>query len=125
LILVDTSVWVDHLQKGDTHLATLLERGAVAMHPFIVGEIACGSLADRRNVLELLQDLPAAVVAEGAEVLEFIERHTLHGKGIGYVDVHLLASAALTPNSTLWTRDRRLREAAERLGCAHQPAGAH
>ena len=125
MILVDTSLWVDHLRKGDARLAALLERGAVVMHPFIIGEIACGSLADRRNVLELLQDLPTAVVAVGAEVLGFIERHALHGKGIGYIDVHLLASVALTAGCSLWTRDRRLREAAELLGCAHRHPGTH
>ena len=96
MILVDTSVWVDHLRNGDALLADLLERANVVMHPFVIGEIACGSLRDRSSILELLQDLPAAVVAEGREVLGFIERHVVHGKGIGYVDVHLLASVALT-----------------------------
>lgn len=125
MILVDTSVWVDHLQKGDAQLADLLERGGVVVHPFVVGELACGSLADRATVLELLQDMPAAVVAESDEVLGFIERHRLHGKGIGYVDVHLLASTALTRGAALWTRDLRLRAAAEALGCAYRDAGAH
>jgi predicted nucleic acid-binding protein len=125
VILVDTSVWVDHLRRGDPKLVALLERGSVAMHPFIVGEIACGSLSDRASILELLQDLPMAVVAEGAEVLGFIERHDLHGRGIGYVDVHLLAAVALTDGAALWTRDRRLRLAAEELGCAYQDAPSH
>jgi len=119
LILVDTSVWVDHLRRGDERLAGLLERGTVLMHPFVVGEIACGSLADRQTLLELLQDLPAAVVGEHSEVLAFIERHALHGRGIGYVDVHLLASVALTDGARLWTRDKRLRLAAEELECAY------
>jgi len=83
LILVDTTVWVDHLRRGDAGLVDLLERSAVVMHPFVVGEIACGSLRDRQSILGLLQDLPAAVVAHGNEVLHFIERHALHGKGIG------------------------------------------
>jgi predicted nucleic acid-binding protein len=125
LILVDTSVWVDHLRGGDAQLADLLERGAVVMHPFVVGEIACGNLRDRSSVLELLQDLPNAVVAEGEEVLGFIERFALHGKGMGYVDVHLLASVALTQGAMLWTRDKRLRAAATGLGCAFRDTGAH
>ena len=125
MILVDTSVWVDHFRRGDAQLAGLLERGAVVMHPFVVGEIACGSLADRSAILELLQDLPMAAVAESDEVLGFIERRALHGKGIGYVDVHLLVATALTPGATLWTHDQRLRAAAETLGCAHRDSGAH
>jgi predicted nucleic acid-binding protein len=119
LILVDTTVWVDHLRRGDPGLVDLLERSAVVMHPFVVGEIACGSLRDRQSILELLQDLPAAVVAHGDEVLHFIERHTLHGKGIGYVDVHLLASVALTEGAGLWTRDLKLRRMAAALGRAY------
>ena len=125
MILVDTSVWVDHLRRGDTQLAELLERGAVVMHPFVIGEIACGGLTDRASILELLQDLPMAVVADSDEVLGFIERQSLHGKGIGYVDVHLLASVALTGGTKLWTRDKRLRAAADDLDCAHPDATAH
>ena len=125
MILVDTSVWVDHLRRGDARLAALLERGAVVMHPFVIGEMACGSLADRAMILELLQDLPSAVVAENDEVLGFIERLGLHGKGIGYVDAHLLASVALTDGTRLWTRDKRLRAVAENLDCACSDAGSH
>jgi predicted nucleic acid-binding protein len=124
LILVDTSVWVEHLRQGDAQLVDLLERANVMMHPFVVGEIACGNLRDRSSVLELLQDLPAASVAESEEVLGFIGRHVLHGKGIGYIDVHLLASVALTEGAKLWTRDTRLRVAAEALGCAFKDATA-
>ena len=120
MILVDTSVWVDHLRRGDAQLVDLLERAMVVMHPFVVGEIACGSLGDRSSVLELLQSLPAVAVAESAEVLGFIEHRGLHGKGVGYVDAHLLASVALTEGATLWTRDKRLRGAAQALGCAFQ-----
>jgi predicted nucleic acid-binding protein len=94
------------------------------MHPFVVGEIACGSLRDRAAVLELLQDLPRAVVADSGEVLQFIERHALHGKGIGYVDVHLLASVALTEGAKLWTRDMKLHRIAVALGCAY-PEASH
>ena len=95
------------------------------MHPFVVGEIACGSLSKRSTILGLLGDLPAAVVAEGEEVSAFIERHVFHGKGIGYVDVHLLASVLLTDGASLWTRDKRLQVAAEGLGRALPDATAH
>lgn len=124
MILVDTSVWVDHLRRGDPGLVDLLERSSVVMHPFVVGEIACGSLSDRESILELLQDLPPAVVADSDEVLQFIERHVLHGKGIGYVDVHLLASVALTEGAKLWTRDMKLHRIAAALGSAY-PDVAH
>lgn len=125
MILVDTSVWVDHLRKADARLASALEQGRVVTHPFVVGEIACGSLRNRPLILELLRDLPGAVVAENDEVLGFMERHRLHGRGIGYVDVHLLAAVALTPGSVLWTRDRRLHVAARELDLAHPDAGLH
>ncbi len=116
MILVDTSVWVDHLRRGNAQLVALLESAKVLIHPFIVGEIACGGLVDRKTVLELLQDLPMATVADTNEVLGFVERHWLFGKGIGYVDVHLLAAVALSDGSVLWTRDKRLRAAADALG---------
>ena len=119
MILVDTSVWVDHLRHGDARLGALLESARVLAHPFVVGEIACGSLSDRAVVLELLRDLPMAAVAEAEEVLDFIDRQRIHGKGLGYVDVHLLASVVLTPGARLWTRDKRLHEIAISLGCAH------
>ncbi|MEO8154277.1 MAG: type II toxin-antitoxin system VapC family toxin [Rhizobacter sp.] len=125
MILVDTSVWVDHLRVHDAQLAALLERSAVVMHPFVLGEIACGSLADRALILELLQGLPVAMMAEADEVLGFIERHRLFGKGGGYVDAHLLASVALSPGAQLWTRDKRLLAVAESLGCAHRDTSAH
>lgn len=124
MILVDTSVWVDHLRRGDAQLVDLLERSAVVIHPFVVGEIACGRLSDRALILELLQQLPMAIVAESDEVLGYIERHNLHGKGIGYIDVHLLASAAIG-GTKLWTRDKRLRAVARELGCALPDASAH
>lgn len=105
--MVDTSVWVDHLRRGDARLAVLLEVGSVLMHPFILGEISCGNLADRPLTLGLLQNLPAAPIAEADEILTFIERQKLHGKGIGYVDANLLASVAIA-GTKLWTRDKRL-----------------
>ncbi len=125
MILADTSVWVDHLRSGDAQLASLRDGGAILMHPCVIGEVACGNLRDRASIIELLEDLPAAVVAQADEVLAFIERHALHGKGIGYVDVHLLASVALTDGATLWTRDKRLRDAAEALGRAYRDPAAH
>ena len=124
MILVDTSVWVDHLRAGDTQLAGLLEDNAVLMHPFVVGEIACWSMAERALTLELLQHLPTAAVAENTEILGYVERYKLYGKGIGYVDVHLLASAAIG-GTKLWTRDRRLLAVARNLGCAAPDAIAH
>lgn len=117
MILVDTSVWVDHLRRSDPGLVDLLERSAVLIHPFVVGELACGSLRDRSQILELLQQLPAAVVAHDDEVLHFIDQHGLHGQGIGYIDTHLLASVALTQGARLWTRDLKLRRVAQAMGC--------
>jgi predicted nucleic acid-binding protein len=108
MILVDTSVWVDHLRGGEPRLAEALEAGRVLMHPFVLGELACGNLQNRGEVLQLLGELPAATAATDAEVLGFIERRALMGRGIGYVDVHLLASVALEGTARLWTRDKRL-----------------
>lgn len=124
MILVDTSVWVDHLRRGDAGLATLLDCASVLAHPFVIGELACGRLADRATVLGLLRDLPSATVAEFDEVLVFIERHGLHGKGIGCVDAHLLAAVALTNGARLWTRDKRLQALAQGLGCAYESTGS-
>lgn len=118
MILVDTSVWIDHLRRGDAGLAETLAEGRVLAHPFVIGEIALGQLRNRAAVLDALGNLPAASVASMEEVLVFIENATLSGLGIGYVDAHLLASTRLMPGAVLWTRDRRLREVAERLGLA-------
>jgi predicted nucleic acid-binding protein len=118
VILVDTSIWIDHLRKTDTQLQSLLMAGQVLAHPFVIGELALGNLKDGNTVLEDLQNLPAALVASDGEVLRFIVQHTLHGLGIGYIDVHLLAAVKLTPDTMLWTRDRRLKDAATRLQLA-------
>jgi predicted nucleic acid-binding protein len=115
VILVDTSVWIDHLRSGEPLLVAALEGGRVMMHPFVLGELACGNLANRSEVLELLGGLPAAPSATDPEALEFIERRTLMGQGIGYIDVHLLASIALSGDARLWTRDRRLAAVATEL----------
>jgi predicted nucleic acid-binding protein len=118
VILVDSSVWVDHLRSGDATLARLLNDGRVIAHPFVVGELALGSLRQRELILTALQDLPQAVVASDIEVLRFINQQALYGLGIGYVDAHLLASVRLTAGGSLWTRDRRLQSVADRLGVA-------
>lgn len=118
MILADTSVWIDHLRTRDPTLERLLMEGRVLSHPFVIGELALGNLRQRDVVLTALADLPQAATAEDHELLSFIERQTLHGLGIGYVDAHLLAATCLTPDARLWTRDKRLRSVAERLGCA-------
>ena len=117
MILVDTSVWVEHLRRGLPRLATLLQDGKVLIHPWVIGELACGNLRNRSQVLELLRGLPAATVASDREVLLLIERDRLMGRGIGYVDAHLLASARLS-HRRLWTQDRRLAAVAEEQGLA-------
>ena len=114
-MLVDTSVWIDHFREGDIDLEQLLDEGRVATHPFVIGELACGSLHHRAEILRLLQTLPFVPVATDDEVLALVERHRLQGAGLGWIDVHLLASAKLGRQS-LWSADRRLHKAASRLG---------
>ena len=118
MILVDTPVWDDHLRAGDKRLAGLLDAGRVLAHPFVIGELALGNLRQRDLVLDALRDLPQATVATDREILHFIDRNTLFGLGMGYVDAHLLAAARLMAGTSLWTRDKRLHDAAERLGMA-------
>ena len=118
MILVDTSVWVDHLRAGNRALGHLLDTGQVLAHSFVIGELALGHLRRRETLLTALADLPQAVVATDAEVLGFIERHALFGRGVGYVDVHLLAAVRLTHGASLWTQDKRLHDIAARLGLA-------
>ena len=118
MILVDTSVWIDHLRSGDPHLAELLDRDVVAIHDFVIGEIACGNLNNRQKVLSLLSLLPRCEPATHQEVLFFIDQNSLMGRGIGYIDACLLAAATLG-SAKLWTRDKRLAALAEELGCAH------
>jgi len=115
MILIDTSIWVDHLRAGNRRLQTFLENAEVLVHPFVVGEIACGTMRHREDVLTLLRALPTAQVAEHDEVMELVERARLHGRGIGWIDVHLLASALLS-GATLWTLDSRLAKVASGLG---------
>ena len=115
MILVDTSVWVSHLRHGDPRLADLLEEGGALVHPFVIGELACGNLKNRAEILSLLRALPLAAIAEHEEIMLFIERNGLMGKGLGYVDVHLLAAAVLS-DVRLWTADKSLLKACADLG---------
>jgi predicted nucleic acid-binding protein len=117
-LLADSSIWMDHIRRRDESLAAALRRDAVVTHPLVIGEIAMGSIKQRSAVLASLLELREARRAEEGEVLDLIERHRLFGTGIGYIDAHLLASALLTPATKLWTRDRRLHEAAKRLEVA-------
>jgi predicted nucleic acid-binding protein len=124
LILVDTSVWIDHLRADNAALKRLLNAGRVLMHPFIIGELALGRMRQRETILAALSDLPRAELATDPEVLGFIDREALFGRGIGYVGAHLLASVRLTAGAQLWTRDARLRDVGEELGLAMTPHGA-
>ncbi|KGJ08952.1 type II toxin-antitoxin system VapC family toxin [Paracoccus versutus] len=115
MILVDTSIWIDHLRAGDTELVDLLNAEQVLAHPFIIGELALGSLKDRETVIAAMQGLPQAPVASHAEVMALIDARRLFSLGIGYVDAHLIAATLLAPGTTLWTRDRRLSAAAKHI----------
>ena len=108
MILADTSVWIDHFRRGDPALGLALNEGEVLMHPFIIGELACGNFARREETLELLGQLPMSRVATHEETLAMIDGRKLMGRGIGYVDAHLLAAVALTPDARLLTKDKRL-----------------
>jgi predicted nucleic acid-binding protein len=119
MILVDTSMWIDHLRQGSEHLAHLLGVGQVVTHPYIIGELALGSLQNRAAVLGGLKNLPQAFVATDEEVLQFIEANTVFSRGIGYIDAHLLAAVRLTPGTRLWTRDKRLLSVSTDLGLAY------
>lgn len=122
MILVDTPVWIEHWRSEVPHLSDLLDGEQVLMHPMVIGELACGNLRDRVQALEFLSDLPEVTIAFSDEVLVFIERHRLMGRGIGYVDVNLLVSTALHESARLWTVDRRLHNAAVELGIAYEIA---
>ncbi len=119
MVLVDTSVWVSHLREGHPGLADLLNNAEVACHPFVVGELACGNLKNRAVILSLLENLPVTLLVDHHELLAFIENHALHGKGLGYIDIHLLASATLT-GLPLWTFDGKLKQFAGKLNCGYK-----
>ncbi len=116
MILVDTSIWIDHLRSSNAALASLLMAGQVLLHPFVIGELALGSVQRRDSLLDVLNCMPRVTVASDAEVMMFINQNKLYGRGIGYIDAHLLASVRLTPGTRLWSRDKRLGATAEQLG---------
>jgi predicted nucleic acid-binding protein len=119
MVLVDTSVWVFHFREASAELADLLNDGSVLAHPFIIGELACGNLEDRAVILSYLKLLPRCIEAEYEEVLSFIEKNRLMGQGLGYVDVHLIASALMT-GVALWTLDKKLAQAADSLNISYK-----
>lgn len=118
MILADTSIWIDHLRRPGARLTALLAANVVSVHPFVIGEFACGSLPNRAVLLAELADLPRAPLAAHAEALGLLERYDLGGCGIGWIDVHLLASTLLAGRSQLWTRDKRLHNIAREIGIA-------
>ncbi len=118
MILVDTSIWIDHLRSGDIRLADLLDRSQVLAHPFVTGEPAYRTLRNRDEILRLLNDLPQSPVASAEEALHFIELNQLMGLGVGYVDINLLAATALAENAMLWTSDKRLKKVARKMKLA-------
>ncbi|MCU1480002.1 MAG: VapC toxin family domain ribonuclease [Subtercola sp.] len=122
MILVDTSVWVDHLHAAEPELLRLLRSGFVRQHPMVIGELAMGSLRDRGSFLDLLSNLPTVTLAHHDEVMGLIERQKLYGRGLSLVDAHLLAAVTLSPGTTLWTRDRRLHEVAKQQQVAFSEA---
>ena len=122
MILADTSVWIDHFRSEDLYLASLLDRNEILIHPMVIGELACGNVSNRTEVFSMLRLLPRVPVTSDGEVLFFIEYHQLMGRGIGYIDAHLLASAAMSSPTQLWSKDRRLMELAGELGVAYGQA---
>ena len=116
MIIVDTTIWIDHLARTDDRLVDLIENDRVLVHPFVTGEIMLGSVANRLQVAVLLDEMPQVLPSRHVEVMLLIENSNLGGSGVGYVDLHLLAAALQRTECQLWTRDRRLRRAAERLG---------
>lgn len=118
MVLVDTSVWVHHFRSSESQLISLLNNSEVMIHPFIIGELACGNLRNRREILSLLHALPSTTVLDSDDVLFFIEKNSLMGKGVGLIDVHLLAAAKLG-NISLWTNDKNLATLAGKLNLAY------
>jgi predicted nucleic acid-binding protein len=118
MVLVDTSVWVDHFRSANALLVSLLNQGLVAVHPFVNGELACGNLSNRKEILSLLQALPQTEKASDDEILFYIEKNALSGKGLGLIDVHLLAAAQLSDH-LFWTKDCRLHDVAKKLNLAY------
>ena len=121
MILIDSSIWIDHFHVGDERIRVLTDAEAALVHPFVYGEILLGSLRDRGGVAEYLADLPQAQVAEHDEAIYVLDRYRLFSRGIGFVDLHLLASTLLMQGARLWTRDKRLGAVAEEFGVAYPP----
>jgi predicted nucleic acid-binding protein len=119
VILVDTSVWIDHFRHDNRRLAELLNEARVLMHPFVLGELAMGQFSPRATIIEALAGLPTVETGTDAEVRLFVEQQNLFGLGIGYIDAHLLTAVRLTPGTYLWTRDKKLAAAAGRLQMAY------
>lgn len=115
MVLADTSVWISHFREGNNRFSSLLLKGEVLIHPYVIGELACGNLKNRSEILSLFKAMPTVTVATHEEVLEFIESAKLQGQGLGYIDIHLLASARLS-DTPLWTLDRKLDKASAELG---------
>lgn len=122
MILVDTSIWIDHFRHGDAELRTIIEDDRLLCHPVVIGELALGSLRERQAVMTFLSAQREAFVATHDEVIMMIDQHSIFSMGIGYTDAHLLASTLLDRRSTLWTRDKRLVAAAQKAGAPlHKP----
>ena len=118
MTLIDTSIWIDHLRKPEELVSHLLRNDEVTMHPYVIGEVALGNLSRRSEIVLMLSTIPTTEVAKHDDVMRLIDQHRLFGTGLGYVDVHLLTSARLMRETTLWTRDKQLHAAADRLGVA-------
>ena len=120
-ILVDTSVWINHIKSKNENLAEILERGIVRTHPLIIGEMACGTLSNRKQTIEMFNKIMQVKQASNTDVLTFIENEKLYGYGCGIVDITILASTLITPNTELWTADKRFKALAERFGVMYKP----
>ena len=121
MILVDTSIWIDHFYAGVPSLVELLQQEKVLLHPFIIGELACGNIQNRQEILSLLHNLPSISVASDQEALLLIENSSLMGKGVGYIDIHLLTSVLIQNGAKLWTRDKRLLAIANEMNLTYEP----
>lgn len=119
MILIDTSIWIDHFRAPEKRVISILDDGKLLAHPFIIGEIMLGNMRGRERIADLLGRIPQAIVANADEMLAFISLNRLGGRGIGYVDAHLLAAARLTPDTQLWSRDKRLAATARELGVGY------
>ena len=120
MVLVDTSIWIDHFQKSDSNLKKLLLAAEVVNHPYVIGELACGNLSNRLEILSLLESLPKTIIARQEEILEFINKNKLYGLGVGYIDIHLIASTLLD-GLKIWSKDKSLISVAEQFNIVYNP----